>query len=63
MNSICSQNTTLLDGVVHTYQLHVSASILAIFRLYLTYKTPIQNTIYVECLGDEISLKMVVGYD
>jgi hypothetical protein len=33
--------------VVHTYQLHVSAIILTIFRLYLTYKAPIQYTIYV----------------
>jgi len=28
--------------VGHTYQLHVSAGILAIFRLYSTYKAPIQ---------------------
>jgi len=34
--------------VVHTHQLHVSAGILAIFRLYSTYKAPTQYTIYVE---------------
>jgi len=44
------------------YQLHVSTGILAIFRLYSAYKAPIQYTIYVECMGVEISLTMIEGY-
>jgi len=47
--------------MVHTYQLHVSAGILAIFRLYSTYKAPVQYTIYVECMGDRISFTVVGG--